>query len=76
MNSKLKEFAEDNFKFNENSTKFSKLVEKTVEKGEIPCHTHFSFSHSVFKRLVLQTHKNQGLSGKGFNPLPHNTDFQ
>ena len=25
----------------------------------------FSFSHSVFKRLVLQTHKNQGLFGKG-----------
>ena len=25
----------------------------------------FSFSHSVFKRPVLQTHKNQGLFGKG-----------
>ena len=25
----------------------------------------FSFSHSVFKRLVLQTRKNQGLFGKG-----------
>ena len=24
----------------------------------------FSFSHSVFTRLVLQTHKNQGLFGK------------
>ena len=24
-----------------------------------------SFSHSVFKRLVLQTRKNQGLFGKG-----------
>ena len=23
--------------------------------------SNFSFSHSVFKRLVLQTHKNQGL---------------
>ena len=27
--------------------------------------SNFSFSHSVFKRLVLQTHKNQGLFGKG-----------
>ena len=27
--------------------------------------SNFSFSHSVFKRLVLQTHKKQGLFGKG-----------
>ena len=27
--------------------------------------SNFSFSHSVFKRLVLQTCKNQGLFGKG-----------
>ena len=27
--------------------------------------SNFSFSHSVFKRLVLQTRKNQGLFGKG-----------
>ena len=26
--------------------------------------SNFSFSHSVFKRLVLQTRKNQGLFGK------------
>ena len=30
-----------------------------------PFPTGFSFSHSVFKGLVLQTHKNQGLLGKG-----------
>ena len=30
--------------------------------------SNFSFSHSVFKRLVLQTRKNQGLFGKGLNP--------
>ena len=27
--------------------------------------SNFSFSHCVFKRLVLQTRKNQGLFGKG-----------
>ena len=27
--------------------------------------SNFSFSRSVFKRPVLQTHKNQGLLGKG-----------
>ena len=36
-------------------------------KGEIPRYEQFSFSHSVFKRLVLQTRKNQDLFGKGLN---------
>ena len=53
---------DDNFKFDENGKKFFKQVENTVAKGEIAI---FPFSHSVFKRLVLQTHKNQGLFGKG-----------
>ena len=33
--SKLKEFADGNFKFDENGRKFSKWVESTVGKGEI-----------------------------------------
>ena len=33
--SKLKEFADDNFKLDENGRKLSKLVENTVGKGEI-----------------------------------------
>ena len=33
--SKLIEFADDNFKFDENGIKLSKQVENTVEKGEI-----------------------------------------
>ena len=33
--SKLKKFAEEDFKFDKNSRKFSKLVENTVGKGEI-----------------------------------------
>ena len=36
--SKLKEFADDNFKFNENGRKLSKQVENTVGKGEIACY--------------------------------------
>ena len=55
--SKLKEFADDNFKFNENGRKFSEGVENTEGKGEI--------FHSIFKRLILQTCKNLGLFGKG-----------
>ena len=33
--SKVKEFADDNFKFDENGGKFSKRVENTKGKGEI-----------------------------------------
>ena len=33
--------------------------------------SNFSFSHSVFKRLVLQTCLNQGLFGKGLNAVPN-----
>ena len=35
-----------------------KMLQNTVRKGEIA-------RHSVFKRLVLQIRKNQGLFGKG-----------
>ena len=35
------------------------------EKEKLLVKSNFSFSHSVFKRLVLHTRKNQGLFGKG-----------
>ena len=39
--------------------------QKTLwEKEKLLVMNNFSFSHSVFKRLVLQTCKNQGLCGK------------
>ena len=39
--SKLKEFADDNFKFDENGRKFLKRVENTVGKGEIARYEQF-----------------------------------
>ena len=39
--SKLKQFADDNSKFDENGLKFSKQVENTVGKGEIAPHEQF-----------------------------------
>ena len=40
--------------------------QKTLrEKEKLLVTNNFSFFHSVFKRLILQTRKNQGLSGKG-----------
>ena len=38
--SKLKGFADDNFRFDENGRKFSKFLEDTVEKGEITRQEH------------------------------------
>ena len=35
------------------------------EKEELLVTNNFSFSHNVFKSLVKQTRKNQGLFGKG-----------
>ena len=61
--SKLKEFANNNFKFDENGKNLSERVENIAGKGEIT--SNFSFSHSVFERLVLQTCKTWGLFGKG-----------
>ena len=42
---------------------------KHWEKEKLLVTSNFSFSHSVFKRLDLQAHKNQGLFGKGLKKL-------
>ena len=47
---KLKEFADNNFKLDENGRKFAKWVENTEGKGEIACY-NFSFSHSFSEDL-------------------------
>ena len=55
--SKLKEFADDNFKFDENGRKLSdKRIENTVGKGEIARNEQFLFptvfSKGLFPRGV------------------------
>ena len=67
---KRKEFADDNFKFDENGRKFYKRVENTVGKGEIAHYEQFLLFHSVFKGLLLQMGKKQCLFGKGLKELP------
>ena len=51
-----------------------KGLEIQWEKEKLLITSNFSFSHSVFKRLVLQTLKNKGLFEKGlllfFNIIP------
>ena len=50
--------------------------QKTLwEKEKLLVTSNFSFSHSIFKRVEVQTRKNQGLFGKGLrkkSPLPNN----
>ena len=58
-------FADDNFNFDENGSKFSKQEENTVRKGEIARYVQFLLFPLCFQRLVLQTRKNHGLFGKG-----------
>ena len=41
------------------------------EKEKLLITSNFSFFHSFFKRLVLQTDKNQGLFAKGLMTLEH-----
>ena len=45
------------------------------EKEKLLISSNFFFSHSVFKRLVMQTHKNQGLFGKGLKHILANTEI-
>ena len=65
--SKLKEFADGNFKFDENGRKLSKQVENTVGNGEIASYEQFLLSHSVFKRLVSQGRQKESLCENGLN---------
>ena len=63
----MKEFADDNFKFDENGRKLSKQVENTVGKGEIACYKQFLLFSSVFKRLVSPRRQKVSLCGNGLN---------
>ena len=52
--SKLKGFADNNLKFDENVTHFSKQLENTVGKGKIASYDQFLLFPQCFKK----THKN------------------
>ena len=67
--SKLKELADNDFKFDENGRKSIQMGRKHWEKEKLLITSKFSFSHGVFKILLLQTRKNQGLFGKGLNRI-------
>ena len=51
--SNLKQSADDNFKFDENSRKFSKRVENTVGKGEIARYEQFLLFPQCFQKACF-----------------------
>ena len=51
--SKLKEFADNNFKFDENGRKLSKQVENTVGKGEIARNEQFLLFPQCFQKACF-----------------------
>ena len=65
----MKEFSDDNYKFDEHGRKFSKWIENTVGKGRNCSLRAISPFPTVFKRLVEQTRKKQGLFGKGLTTV-------
>ena len=76
MYSQVEEFADDNFKFDENGREFSKRVEKTLwEKEKLLMTSNFSSSRNVLERHVCQTHKIKGLFGKGLTHFHTMTPF-
>ena len=51
--SNLKQSADNNFKFDENSRKFSKRVENTVGKGEIAQYKQFLLFPQCFQKVCF-----------------------
>ena len=50
---KLKDFADDNFKFDENGRKLSKRIENTVGKGEIARYEQFLLFPQCFQKACF-----------------------
>ena len=79
--SKLKEFPDDNFKFDENGIKLSKRVENTVGKGEIARHEQFLLFPQCFQKacfpgaskgVIVWKWVNRTLNIKPFHHNSHN----
>ena len=65
--SKLKGDADDNFYYNENDRKFSKLVENTMGKGEIARNEQFPLFPWCFQKTCTADTSKQGLAWERFN---------
>ena len=63
--SKLKEFADDNFEFDECGRESSKRVENTVGKGEIARYEQFILFPECFQKIYYGHVKTRACLGKG-----------
>ena len=73
--SKLKEFADDNFKFEENGRKLSKQVENTVGKGEIARYEQFLLFPQCFPKACFPGASKGVIVWEWVNSLLYNPDF-
>ena len=70
--SKLKEFADDNFKFDENGIKLSKHIENTVGKGEIARYEQFLLLPQCFQKACFPGASKGVIVWESFNSLSQN----
>ena len=69
--SKLKEFADDNLKFDENGRKLSKQVENTVGKGENASYEQFFLFPQCFQKACFPGASKSVIVWEWVNPLPN-----
>ena len=71
----MKEFVDDNFKFDENGRKLSKWVVNTVGKGEIARYEQFLLFPQCFQKACFPGASKGVMAWEWVNILPNNSDF-
>ena len=71
----MKDFADDNFNFDENGRKLSKLVENTVGKGEIARYEQFLLFPQCFQKACFPLRQKVSLCGNGLRYRFHPETF-
>ena len=69
--SKLKEFTDDNFRFDKNGSKLSKRVENIVGKGEIARYKQFLLIPQCFQKACFPGASKGVIVWEWVNPFPH-----
>ena len=71
----MKEFTDDNFKFDKNGRKLSKQVENTVGKGEIARYEKFLLFPQCFQEACFPEASKGVIVWEWVNSLPYNATF-
>ena len=72
---KLKQFADDTFKFDKNGRKLSKQIENTVGKGEIAGYEQFLLFPQCFQKSCFPGASKGVIVWEWVKSLPHNATF-